>query len=509
MTEHVPPPSLVPSPLPPLSVDEREALRRGTGSRLPLGLVLLALVFAIALPRFTQRRITELRNEINEVAAPARQRVTQIQLDMALEASQRRGYLLSGDMRMMDHLADSRARRQRSERELIDYARHLDTNGSIDLARAAEKLRGLDLDLDSLVMVDAPHARSPVALGEQRRRFLIIQALADTLDRAIDRASESRRNAIGDTESIVAVLTGVSLLLGLGAAFMVGRLGSRFRGMALSLDASDKRSRQLAESERAARAVAERREQELERVTESRGRLLRGFTHDVKNPLGAADGYLALVEEGVYGDVADKARDIVTKTRRSIGQALELIGQLLEIARAEAGQLEIHRRLIDVPELVRDVAESFGTRAKAKNIGLAIDLPTSLPTIHTDGIRVRQIVANLVSNAVKYTHDGGHVSISARHSSDLDLKERSHVVIAVSDDGPGIPQDKLPMLFTEFTRFHAGAAEGAGIGLAISKKIADALDAQLTVECDGRAGCSFSLHLPVGDHGNEPSLGPR
>lgn len=492
MTDGGPSSPLVPdSSAAPLSPIERDELRHRKGSRLPVVLVLVSLGFAVALPPLTQPRIIRLQKEINDVADPARLRLTEIQLDLALEAAQRRGYLLTGDEQMTKHFIESRARRRNEERQLLEYAQRLDRAGSSELARSAAKIKDLDRDLDSLVAAGFSHSVSAAALQEQRRRFLVIQAVADSFGAAIDRAAAARRTAIANTENIVAILTAVLLLFGLGAAFLVARLGSRFRTLALRLDESEARSRQIADSERAARAVAEEREVQLERVTESRTRLLRGFTHDVKNPLGAADGYLALLEDGLLGGVADEPRAIVTKVRRAIGQALELIQHLLEIVRAEAGELAIQRQPTDVVELIGDVADSFQGQAAAKHHTLSVELPDGLPTIETDPSRLRQIVGNLVSNAVKYTPNGGHITVRVRVGNTAPVQ----VLIAVSDDGPGIPADKLPLLFMEFTRFDPGAAEGAGIGLAISQKIAQALGGEITVESTVGRGSTFSLHL--------------
>ena len=113
-----------------------------------------------------------------------------------------------------------------------------------------------------------------------------------------------------------------------------------------------------------------------------------------------------------------------------------------------------------------------------------------MPPVETDPTRLRQVVGNIVSNAVKYTPEGGHLAIH------VGAKARE-LVIDVSDDGPGIAEEKLPMLFTEFTRFDPTAAEGAGIGLAISQKIAQALGGQITVESRVGAGSTFTLHLPT------------
>jgi signal transduction histidine kinase len=117
--------------------------------------------------------------------------------------------------------------------------------------------------------------------------------------------------------------------------------------------------------------------------------------------------------------------------------------------------------------------------------------------IETDATRVRQVVGNLISNAVKYTPPGGHIDIRARHSGNGNAADDREIIISVADNGPGIPADKQSALFTEFTRFDPGAAEGAGIGLAISQRIAQALGGEITVESDPGHGSTFALHLPA------------
>jgi PAS domain S-box len=195
-----------------------------------------------------QSRISRLRNEINNVADPARLRITEIQLDVALEASQRRGYLLTRDAELERQFALSRAHRREAERQLINHAHRLDEAESPRLARSAIRMRDLDRGLDSLLSAGAPASVSAASLLEQRRRFLGVQALGDSLSAAIDSAAQTRRTAIGESESVVARLTAVLVLLGLGAALLVARLGWRFRAAALRLDESDARFRQIAEN---------------------------------------------------------------------------------------------------------------------------------------------------------------------------------------------------------------------------------------------------------------------
>jgi signal transduction histidine kinase len=460
------------------------------GTRLPLVLVLASLSLAIVVPRFSQRRIADLREEINNLADPARLRTTEIQLALAHEGSARRGYLLTGDQELATQFNAASARLRTAESQLLDYTRRLDASGSSKLTPLALRIEAMDHALDSLVADVDAHRASDATFEQQRQLFLQVEQSADSLGAAIDSAAGARRSEIALIESRNALLTGALLLLGFGAALLVGHLGSRFRTLALDRE-------HLLISERAARQLAEHREAELERVTESRGRLLRGFTHDVKNPLGAADGYLALLEEGVLGDLAAPQRTAVGRIRRSIRHALQLTRQLLDVARAEAGELEISREETDIGALVQELTEDFRAQAEAKRLVLSLELSPELPRLETDPTRVRQVVGNLVSNAVKYTPAGGHVTVRAAVCSTPESRMERQLVIAVADDGGGISAEHLPVLFTEFTRLDPSAAEGAGIGLAISQRIARALGGEITVDSDVGKGATFELHLPT------------
>ena len=260
------------------------------------------------------------------------------------------------------------------------------------------------------------------------------------------------------------------------------------------IEAAAERER-LLESERQARAEAERRREELERVTESRTRLMRGFTHDVKNPLGAADGYAQLLEDGIQGEMSAKQIHSVRRIRRSIQSSLRLIHELLELARAEAGQIELERLQTDVSELVRETAEDFRAQAAAAGLQLEVHAIGALRT-QTDPMRVRQILSNLLSNAVKYAPRGS-ITVEAGQPADRrGPRDGEWIVIDVIDTGPGIPADKRELIFQEFTRLDPDAQHGAGVGLAISRRIARLLRGDITVESEIGRGSSFTLWLP-------------
>ncbi|HEY9225767.1 MAG TPA: ATP-binding protein, partial [Gemmatimonadaceae bacterium] len=243
--------------------------------------------------------------------------------------------------------------------------------------------------------------------------------------------------------------------------------------------------------------VTEQKEEELarERLIESRARLVRGFTHDVKNPLGAADGFLALLEDGIFGKLTDEQAGSVSRARASIHRALELVSGALELARTDLGQLELHHEIVDLRRAIQEVTFEYHGQAEAKQQTLTADVAADVPGITSDATRIRQIVANLLSNAIKYTPEHGRIDVRISLADERDGVPGEWVAVAVSDTGQGIAEDQLPKLFQEFTRLHPEVA-GVGLGLAISQRLAHALGGSITVKSRVGEGSTFTLWLP-------------
>jgi signal transduction histidine kinase len=235
----------------------------------------------------------------------------------------------------------------------------------------------------------------------------------------------------------------------------------------------------------------------LERLMRSRQRLMRGFSHDVKNPLGAADGYADLLSAGIYGALTPKQSECVQRIRASIHRALDLIDDLHELARAETGNIALRRQVIDPGEMARTAADEYRGAAEAGGLPLTVDLPPDLPAIETDGGRVRQIIGNLLSNAIKYTRTGSIVLRVRDYPFEEIGPTTGWVHFDVIDTGIGIPPDKRETIFEEFSRLGGNDRAGAGLGLAISKRLAEALGGEILVESDLGHGSMFTLRLPV------------
>jgi signal transduction histidine kinase len=459
-------------------------------------LVFGSLTALAVLPLLIQFRITRLRAEITEVADPARDLVTDLQLRLAMEAVGARGFLITGQDRYASVYEESKRERMRAYAELLTFTRRLGPPSTTEVVALGRTLAESDSLFDGLVDGRLPAERYVDRLPERELAFTRAIALVARIDRAVNDATVAQRRAIRLTEWVGLVLTGALALLALAATGAVARI------MAARRRAEEERE-ELYAAERAAlarseeaRTVAEERRLELERVTESRAVLIRGFSHDVKNPLGAADGYLALFEDGVLGAITEQQEESLGRARRSIARALALIKNLIAMAQAETVQVE--RDAVDLKALVAEMVDDNRGLAAARNLALSAELPEEMPAVPTDGARVRQILGNLLSNAIKYTHRGGiTVTVEVRDEEHRD-REGLWAVIRVTDTGPGIAADQQRLLFREFHRLDtAGETDGMGIGLAISRRLARALGGDLTVDSEVGRGSTFALWLAV------------
>jgi signal transduction histidine kinase len=295
----------------------------------------------------------------------------------------------------------------------------------------------------------------------------------------------------------------------LGALFIVGAAQGRFPADAAWAHTF---SHLAALAYEKVRLIDEAREGrlELERLMRSRQRLMRGFSHDVKNPLGAADGYAELLSAGIYGELTAEQTESIQRIRRSIHRALDLIHDLNELARAETGNIALRRQVVDLGDLVRTSGDEYRGAANASGLSLTVDVAEDLPTVETDGARVRQIVGNLLSNAIKYTKAGSVVLRVREYPAETVGGARGWVHFDVIDTGLGIPADKQEIIFEEFSRLGTNDRAGAGLGLAISKRLAEALGGQISVESEVGQGSTFTLLIPLNaPESSGPSVDPR
>ena len=233
--------------------------------------------------------------------------------------------------------------------------------------------------------------------------------------------------------------------------------------------------------------------QQLVELNQIKNRFLGIAAHDLRSPLAVIQGYLRLFLGGILGEVSDKQLEFIQTMNRQCEHMLRLIDELLDVSAIEMGQLELTLRDVDLEAYLREAAESAQLLASAKSIDLAADLAAPLPRVALDPDRISQVINNLVSNAVKYSHPGTRITLGAR-------AQDGQVEVSVTDQGIGIPSQELTRLFTEFGRTSARPTAGeksTGLGLAIARRLVEAHGGTIRVESEEGKGSTFSFTLPA------------
>ncbi len=215
-------------------------------------------------------------------------------------------------------------------------------------------------------------------------------------------------------------------------------------------------------------------------------------SHELRTPLTSILGYLELVLEGDAGAVTEDQEHFLSIIERNAQRLLRLVGDLLFVAQIEAGKLTIEREPVDLAQIAADCIEAARPRATEKELDLSLESKLAA-AILGDKTRLAQLFDNLVSNAIKFTPEGGNVRVR------LAVDER-RVVLTVSDTGMGIPPDEQANLFQRFFRTSEAtkrAIQGTGLGLAITKAIAEAHGGSIAVESEAGKGTTFVVELPV------------
>jgi PAS domain S-box-containing protein len=254
--------------------------------------------------------------------------------------------------------------------------------------------------------------------------------------------------------------------------------------------ARDITDRRRGEEERAALLVREREARErAEAAIRTREEVLAIVSHDLRNPLNTiAMGAAALTD--FSGDDATRAK-YIQMIQRAIQRMNRLIEDLLDVVRLEAGQrLSLDPKPMELDRLVAELCESFGAQAASQKQTLACDCPPGLPPVTADRDRLSQVLSNLVGNAIKFTPEGGRVTIRASAAD-------GEAVVAVEDTGPGISAEDLPRIFDPYWQAGRKARLGSGLGLTIAKGIVQAHGGRIWVESRTGEGSTFTFALPM------------
>jgi signal transduction histidine kinase len=450
-------------------------------------LIALALVSLFVAPLFTIARLQRIRQYSSDVVSPALVSVNDLEAALATEFAARselaEGSGQSAAAATAANVAELSINRDESRLELL--VRRIDPEAVSRYAEARASISAWRREEErfSIVARDRHSAIHGANAAQTRgRRWEAVQvALANMqlLEDELNALIASQRLEITRLERISfmvpAGLVPLALLALLAVAWTARRTLLLSHAAAIG-------------------------QEDAERAMAAKGALMRGVTHDLKNPLGAARGYADLLADGALGPVPDAQAKVITRLRNLLTATLDTVDDLVELSRADADALRIARMPTDLSALVRECADDYRAIGDAAGVTVRFavtDAPGDLAPLDTDPLRVRQVLGNLLSNAVKYTSRGGVVRVSVGSATDSELGRV--ITLEVADTGPGIPDQLRERVFEEFFRVPAtvAIAPGTGVGLAIARRVARLLGGDLRLSETPGGGATFSLLLPL------------
>jgi protein-histidine pros-kinase len=245
----------------------------------------------------------------------------------------------------------------------------------------------------------------------------------------------------------------------------------------------------------AVRDISDRKrlEENIRRQSRMKSEFLANMSHELRTPLNSIIGFAELMHDGRVGPMSDEHREYLGDILTSARHLLRLINDVLDLTKVESGKMQFFPESIDLAAVVAELKDLVRTQAAAKAIRLSTDIAPDLQNLILDQAKLKQVLYNYVSNALKFTPERGSVVIRA-------FGEGAHAFrIEVEDNGVGVHADDIPRLFVEFQQLDAGASkrfQGTGLGLALTKRIVEAQGGRVGVESRPGAGSRFFAVLP-------------
>ncbi|WDT74283.1 MAG: ATP-binding protein [Candidatus Manganitrophus sp.] len=230
---------------------------------------------------------------------------------------------------------------------------------------------------------------------------------------------------------------------------------------------------------------------EAEEANRFKSQFFSSVSHDLRTPLNAIVGYLHLLETEMYGPVAEDQKKPLDGIQRNVRELLRLINDVLDLARIDSGKMSLELSSVRLASIIEEITIEMKPLLEMKSLSIHSHVPENLPDIDSDAMKIKQIVTNLVSNAVKFTEKGG-VTIRVEN-----LPEEGWIEMTVSDTGMGIEPESLPKIFESFYQVEESRAfGGSGLGLTIVKELVHLLQGKIRVTSEVGVGSTFTIFLP-------------
>ncbi|MBI3924930.1 MAG: HAMP domain-containing protein [Armatimonadetes bacterium] len=291
-------------------------------------------------------------------------------------------------------------------------------------------------------------------------------------------------------QAVVKISEGdLSARVGIDTGDELESLGERFNVMAEHLEALFQNLEQVVAERTRALDLAN---QELQSMNQLKSEFLANMSHELRTPLNSIIGFSELLHDRVVGELNEDQQQCVTDILESGHHLLGLINNILDLSKIEAGKMELHLEELHLQEVLEGVGRSMSSLTDRKSQRLEMELPSDLPPLRADRGKLKQVVLNLLSNAHKFTPEGGLVRLAAARSPE-------GLQVTVQDTGIGISAENQQTIFDEFRQVdgsHTREQEGTGLGLSLSRKLVELHGGRMWVESELGKGSAFHFVLP-------------